>query len=72
MARLLLDRPIEPVAKYRCFVFQVFQGRLVPVYAAVGPIGYGREYKAVDETPTTMRLFVLAALAPYPAILAYL
>jgi len=45
---------------------------LVHVHATVGPIGYGRESKTVDETLTTMRLFVPVVLAPYPAILAYL
>ena len=40
--RLVLDPPIASVAKYRCFVFQVFQGGLASELAAVVPVGYGR------------------------------
>lgn len=53
MKRLVFRPQIAPMAKRRCFVFQVFQGGLVPAQVAVGPVGYGRESKAVDETLET-------------------
>ncbi len=42
MTRFVFDARIAPVAKYRCFVCQVFQSGRASEHAAVGPKRYRR------------------------------